>query len=349
MTPDPGLVINGAREGGAPIGGFLNWTFPLFRLFGIPIRCHWFYPVLVAMYVLQALAEGGARHMGWMAMVMAALLVTTIVHELGHCFMAQSLGQHADQILLWPLGGLAYVGRTHDPRQDIKISAAGPLAQVPIALLCIAILLAVGKPWSWGYLNPFEAWWPYGFTFWEGLCLAVLKLQVVLILFNLLVPAYPLDGGSILVNFLLMRYSRSHSALVTTYFSIPIGIAITIWGFVQRELLLGFLGIWVLLEAWQIRRLLQWGEIEAHPMFAAAPEFDYAPPRARRPGFFARWRMRRAERRARQEAQRTADLRQRVDAILEKVSREGIDSLTGVERKILEEASREASRNRDSQ
>ncbi len=328
--------------GGAAIGGFLNWTFPLFRIFGIRIRCHWFYPVLVGMVILRGLHEDGTIGMALNAALMGALLVTTIVHELGHCFSARWVGGHAEEILLWPLGGLAYVGHGGGPRDDIKVAFGGPVTHIPMAGICLALLLWKA-PWNWSYLNLLGDWYPfYPFRehFWWNVCVGVFKLQLVLLLFNLLVPAYPLDGGRILTNFLLLRYGRATAAIATTWFSLPIGIAILVWAFLQRDLLFGFIGAWVLFEAWHIRRLAAMGEIDAHPMFGQAPEFDYMPERPRRKGWFARWRERRAQRRAVREVEREAELREKVDAVLEKVSREGLGSLSSEERRILDEASR---------
>jgi len=75
-------------------------------------------------------------------------------------------------------------------------------------------------------------------------------------------------------------------------------------------------------------------------MFAGAPEFDYSPGRPRKKGFFARWREKRARAAIARDQERDRVSRDRVDEVLDKVSREGIGSLTPEERRILDEASR---------
>jgi hypothetical protein len=102
----------------------------------------------------------------------------------------------------------------------------------------------------------------------------------------------------------------------------------------------GLLGIWILSEAWQIRKLIAAGQIDAHPMFAGSPEFDYSPGRPERKGFFARWRDRRTRAAAVKDAARVSSDRARVDEVLDKVSREGIGSLTSAEKQVLDDASR---------
>jgi Zn-dependent protease len=322
----------------------MNLTFPLFRIFGIQIRIHWFYPILILMYIIQGATDsgGGALMVGFYAALMAGLLLTTIVHELGHCFGARSVGGHAEQILLWPLGGLAYVGHGGAPRNDIKIAAMGPLMHLPLAALLGGLVL-LWHPWEWRFLNLFDSWYPFhpfreNFT--PNLLLGLFKLQILLLAFNLFVPAYPLDGGRILTNLLLMRFGRDRAAAVTTFFSIPIGVGILFWAFTRRDFMFGLLGIWILSEAWQIRKLIAAGQIDAHPMFAGSPEFDYSPERPERKGFFARWRDRRTRAAAVKDAARVSSDRARVDEVLDKVSREGIGSLTSAEKQVLDDASR---------
>jgi Zn-dependent protease len=327
------------------MGDFLNWSFPLFRIFGIPVRMHWTLPVLVVAHVLQGWVKGGELLAGWWACMMGALFLSVLIHELGHCFAARSAGGHADEILLWPLGGLSYVGHGGGPKDDIRVAAAGPMMHVPIAAACLGALMAAKAPWTWQYLNIFhgrDLFSPWAQYFWMNLLVGVIKMQVVLFSFNLLVPAYPLDGGRILVNFLMTRHGRDRAAVVSTYFSIPIGILMIVWSFAQQDIFLGLIGVWVLSQALLIHKLVKTGEIGAHPMFGSAPEYDYMPERPRRPGMMARWRARRAQKRMEREAAAEARLQAQLDAVLDKINREGIGSLTPAEKAILDEASRRA-------
>jgi hypothetical protein len=42
-------------------------------------------------------------------------------------------------ILLWPLGGLAFIGHSGDACDDLKVSIAGPLTHVPQSLVGLAL------------------------------------------------------------------------------------------------------------------------------------------------------------------------------------------------------------------
>lgn len=61
------------------------------------------------------------------------------MHELGHCLAARKVGATVDGILLWPLGGLAYVAHDGDPSSDLQIALAGPLTHGPQAVAWVRI------------------------------------------------------------------------------------------------------------------------------------------------------------------------------------------------------------------
>lgn len=318
---------------------FFNLSFPFGRLRGIALRMHWFMALMLAVYLLQGATADGLWGLAWMSITLGILLVSILVHELCHCWAAVSLGGSARQILFWPLGGLSFVDYPASPRNNVIVAGAGPLSSLALSGACFVALLVTGAPWSWSLLNPFDSWWPGGFSTPQAFILHAARLNLILALFNLLIPAYPLDGGKILLSLLTARYGRARAAGLTAFIAIPIGVAMAVYGFARANLLLGLLGIWVLFEAWQLRRLVKLGAVDYHPAFAGTLERGEAAPR--RPGFFARWRARRADERARRDHERAVLRREQVDAILEKVSREGIGSLNSRERRILQDASRQ--------
>jgi Zn-dependent protease len=329
------------------VAELLQWSFRAFRIFGIPVRIHWTLLLVVVGYPLQGLVVGGTFGLAWLGAVMGVLFASVLIHELGHCWAARAVGGHAEQIVLWPLGGAAYVGHGGAPSTDIKVAAAGPLMHVPLAALCFGGLALLVGGWDWNWLNVFGSWAPFGGIdsfegFGPNLLLAAARLQIILLAFNLLVPGFPLDGGRILIDFLVIRHGRQKAAIVASYISMPVGIVLTLFAFMRGDIFMAFIGVQVIYEAWLMRKLARMGELEAHPTFAMLPEYEYMPERARRAGWWARFKQRRALRRLQEQARREAELQARVDTILEKVGREGIGSLTSEERRVLEEASRSA-------
>jgi Zn-dependent protease len=77
----------------------------LFRLAGIDLYLHWSW-FLVAAYEIS----GGSRRYSspiWSAFEYLALFLIVTMHEFGHALACRSVGGTANQIVLWPLGGVA--------------------------------------------------------------------------------------------------------------------------------------------------------------------------------------------------------------------------------------------------
>src|SRR5919198_1151489 len=96
----------------------------LFRFAGIDVFLHWSW-FLVAAYEIRG---GGQRYstLGWAAAEYAALFAIVTMHEFGHALACRSVGGRADQIVLWPLGGVAYVDPPPRPGATLWGIAAGP-------------------------------------------------------------------------------------------------------------------------------------------------------------------------------------------------------------------------------
>src|SRR3954471_22938607 len=90
------------------------WSVPLGRLFGVTVRVHWLFPFVALGAVLQVAfhkpyPEYKPPEGAWVdaAVLIGLLFVSVLLHEFGHCFGARAVDGDAQEILLWPLGGLA--------------------------------------------------------------------------------------------------------------------------------------------------------------------------------------------------------------------------------------------------
>src|SRR4051794_13843476 len=114
-----------------------SWSFPIGRLFGITIKVHILFPLVVLGLILRPVFMDGSKAGIWIdaSMVMALLFLTVLLHEFGHCFMGRWVGGEANEVLLWPLGGLAAVDVPHSARANFLTAAGGPLVNVLICAL----------------------------------------------------------------------------------------------------------------------------------------------------------------------------------------------------------------------
>ena len=316
----------------------MNWSWHAFTVFRIPVRLHWTLLFVVAYWMADPIREGAGTE--WIVFVAAAMLMNFAVilfHELGHCWAARRVGGHVDQVLLWPLGGMAYVGHSDEPKTDMFVAVSGPATHLLVGGAATAAILALGIPWDWSYINPIGGPTPRHV---DGLpqyfLLYVLNVNAMLMAFNLFVPARPLDGGRILHDFLRIQMGDWQAARVAGVISIVIGSLLLLVAIWSQQFFLGLISVWVILEGSQLRA-------------SAGPDREFSPhgysdrgyrfEEPRKEGFFAkRRRLKREKIAARLDAEDAA-LRARVDELLDKVNRGGMGSLTPAERKALEEAS----------
>src|SRR6185369_4704585 len=142
------------------------------------------------------------------------------MHEFGHSLACRSVGGQADQIVLWPLGGVAYVAPPPRPGATLWSIAAGPLVNV-VLLPILTVLRVLSRSLGWAESMP-DA---------HALLRAVWLINLVLLLFNLL-PIYPLDGGQILRSLLWFVLGRARSLLVATilgFVGVIAFIGLAIW------------------------------------------------------------------------------------------------------------------------
>ena len=114
----------------------------------------------------------------------------------------RQVGGTADRIVLWPLGGVAYVNPPPRPGATLWSIAAGPLVNVVLVPI-LSLLGIVSRSLGWAAAMPdFQA-----------LLRAVWFINFGLLIFNML-PIYPLDGGQILRSLLWYVLGRARSLMV---------------------------------------------------------------------------------------------------------------------------------------
>jgi len=209
----------------------------LFRFAGIDLYLHWSW-FLVAVYGISQRAAGYSS-MAWPVLEYLALFAIVLLHEFGHALACRQVGGQANQIVLWPLGGVAYVAPPMRPGATLWSIAAGPLVNVALAPV-LGALLFLSRAAGWG-----EAM-PNAYTFVK----TVFIINSVLLLFNLL-PVYPLDGGQILQSLLWFVFGRARSLMITTVIGF-VGVAgLIVLAILGHDVWFGILCVFILLNCWQ--------------------------------------------------------------------------------------------------
>jgi Zn-dependent protease len=241
---------------------------PLFKLFGIQVYLHWSW-LVVAFISIQSRSKL-YDSLGWNVAEYLSLFMIVLMHEFGHSLACRSVGGRADRILLWPLGGVAFVDPPQRPGAVLWSIVAGPL--VNVILIPVTYLIAY----------QYDALRLHGtFTDFQRYLQALVIINTGLLVFNML-PIYPLDGGQILRALLWFMVGSAQSLLIATVIGlVGAGLGVALALFVFRDIWLTIIAGFAALQSWNgFQRAKAMGVIESTPRHVGVrcPKCGNAPP-----------------------------------------------------------------------
>ncbi|HEV3203064.1 MAG TPA: M50 family metallopeptidase [Gemmataceae bacterium] len=198
--------------------GITSGAFRLFRVAGIDVFLHWSW--LVVAYILIRNRSDSYTSQVWNVAEYLAIFGIVLLHEFGHALACRQVGGKADKIVLWPLGGIAYVQPPARPGAMLWSIAAGPLVNVVLVPVTYGIF-RVARSEGWELTRPDVFHFLMALTF----------INAGLLVFNLL-PIYPLDGGQIVYALLWFVIGRAKSLLVVSVLGLAAGlglVGVAVW------------------------------------------------------------------------------------------------------------------------
>jgi Zn-dependent protease len=183
----------------------------LFRFSGIDVFLHWSW---FAIGALQLLARPVTySSIVWNIGEYLMLFLIVLMHEFGHSLACRSVGGQADQIILWPLGGVAFVSPPQRPGATLWSIVAGPMVNVMLVPVFSVLVFFAGLLGGAVHFPNL-----YQFLFMISL------MNGFILIFNLL-PVYPLDGGQILRSLLWFIVGPIRSLMITSIIGL-IGVVV---------------------------------------------------------------------------------------------------------------------------
>ncbi len=235
----------------------MGGAFRLFSIKDIDIKMHITFPLILIWAAIQFgfLARQGIQGAVFGVIVTTLLFVVVVLHELGHSFAALHYNVDVEEIVILPIGGVARLARIpEEPIQEFIIAIAGPAVNFAIAVLMTlaGLLLAplLGLPFapslrfSLGDLSLISI---FNYVFLSNLFLGI---------FNLL-PAFPMDGGRVLRALLATRLAYLRATRISVAIGQLLAWALGLFGFLQGNLFMILIAIFIYLGAGQEERTIQ--------------------------------------------------------------------------------------------
>lgn len=321
----------------------LYWSFSLGTWLSTDVRLSWYMPLFWLVFIIKFGPVYGS-------VISAILFVTVLVHEFGHVFGARWTGGQADEILLWPLGGLAFVQPARSLRSQVITTAAGPLADLLICLITLPFVLSP-PAYVQGVWNPFVlpiASEDLGKNLIADLAIITFSLNWMTLILNL-IPAHPLDGGQMLKSILNHHMGVLPGSELASKVGVVSGVLLSIVGvfFLSREMIwLAGLGMFLVVMAVEELRRVQMSELTDESEFGydfsqgyTSLERSMPVTQEPRPSLWKRWKQQREDERRRKEVAQEQEAEAQLDAILAKLHEQGMSALTANEKRILDRAS----------
>ena len=213
----------------------LRAALPLFQLAGIQVYLHFTWFIVAALEMTQFARRYESPV--WGVMEYLALFLIVLLHEFGHAFACRQTGGQADRIVLWPLGGVAFVNPAPRPGAYLWSIAAGPLVNVFLFPFFSFGLLIARTP-ALSLHNPDAS--NFLFSLWA--------INTALLVFNLL-PIYPLDGGQIVRALLWFWVGPIKSLRIASGIGFVGAILLALVALLAKSFWLGILAFFVFMQA----------------------------------------------------------------------------------------------------
>ncbi len=219
----------------------MQWSYKIGTVFGIPLRLHITFPMLIIAYAALFGYQYGLTAALRGALLIFLLFIFVICHELAHSKQAQKYGVNVRNVTLLPIGGVSSMESIpEDPNQELRIALAGPGISFVIGVVLLLVDAVVGLTifdfsfekiaTSWSYIPVYLAW-----------------INIFLAFFNLL-PAFPMDGGRVIRAYLAQRMSYARATRIAALIGKICAVAFGIVGLLINPFLI-FIAFFVYLGA----------------------------------------------------------------------------------------------------
>ena len=208
------------------------------RIAGIPIYLDMFFVLVLLLFTYPYFTSSSTQAMSAGFVIIVGILLSILLHELGHAFAGRPFKAHVSHIELTGLGGIAHFERS-----------------LPRSVLARSVIYLAGPAVNLGL------WYGFGALAQQAalsgapnLAYPLARLasfNFLLMVFNLL-PAYPLDGGWTLDAWLGRLLGPVWSVRIVASLGLVVAGGLVVFlALPARDLFLGFVAIFLGMANWQ--------------------------------------------------------------------------------------------------
>jgi Zn-dependent protease/CBS domain-containing protein len=214
-------------------------TLGVLRVFGVPVRFHFTFVLLLIFLLFIGIGE---RQSGAMtALYVLALFASVLLHELGHTLVARQYGIRTTEIVMYPIGGVSRPERIPKGREEFWIAISGPLVNGLIAAGLFAWLATQHQFVPVELLrDPTDA----------NLVQRIATGNFLLFVFNLL-PAYPMDGGRVLRSVLMLFKPEEEATRIAASAGQALAAMLGLYGLLSSNFIVIFVAMFIYIGASQ--------------------------------------------------------------------------------------------------
>lgn len=198
--------------------GILNWSVRVGSLFGIPISLH-----VSLLFFLLPLLSGGLVPPIYEFEYAVLIVLSILLHELGHALTAKHYRLTGLSIMLHGFGGFATSSGERTAKQALWITLAGPAVTFALGFVCLGISRFAFR----GVEN--ENW------FFQGLLIGLIGSFNILMGILNLIPMLPFDGGNAVRALIWMRSSPFKGLRGAGHLGLIVSPIVFIYGFVVHR------------------------------------------------------------------------------------------------------------------
>lgn len=214
-------------------------TLGVLRVFGVPVRFHFTFVILLIFLLFIGVGE---RQSGAMtALYVLALFASVLLHEVGHTLVARKYGIRTTEIVMYPIGGVSRPERIPKGREEFWIAISGPLVNALIAAVLFGWLATQHKFLPVELLrDPTDA----------NLAQRIATGNFLLFVFNLL-PAYPMDGGRVLRSLLTLFKPEEEATRIAASSGQALAAMLGLYGLLASNFIVVFVAMFIYIGASQ--------------------------------------------------------------------------------------------------